>query len=158
MGQVRLIRPSTADRHARCPQTLEIFLSFFRENPRSLISEFRYQLKDFSAAKRMPSVCAKPAENNAGGGGNRQAAAGGGGAAAAANAAPSPPPESSLNAALAIVEKKVRNLEKRKVLKLDLLIFLRANRYESYFQEVWHSDILNASHLDKVAARNQILR
>ena len=126
MGQVRLIRPSTAVRHARCPQTLEIFLSFFRENPRSLISEFRYQLKDFSAAKRMPSVCAKPAENNAGGGGNRQAAAGGGGAAAAANAAPSPPPESSLNAALAIVEKKVRNLEKRKVLKARSFDFLKS--------------------------------
>ena len=48
----------------------------------------------------MPSLCAKLAEN---GGSGRSAAA------------PSPPPESSLNQALALVEKKVRNLEKRKV-------------------------------------------
>jgi len=51
----------------------------------------------------MPSLCAKLAEN---GGSGRSAAA------------PSPPPESSLNQALALVEKKVRNLEKRKG-KLD---------------------------------------
>jgi hypothetical protein len=48
----------------------------------------------------MPSVCTKPAEN-------------GGGARAAA--APSPPSETTLGQALAIVEKKMRNLEKRKV-------------------------------------------
>ena len=47
----------------------------------------------------MPSLCTKISENQ---GGDRAVA-------------PSPPPESSLNQALAIVEKKVRNLEKRKV-------------------------------------------
>lgn len=52
----------------------------------------------------MPSLCAKLAEN---GGSGRSAAA------------PSPPPESSLNQALALVEKKVRNLEKRKVCPLN---------------------------------------
>ncbi|XP_023326680.1 caprin-1 [Eurytemora carolleeae] len=50
----------------------------------------------------MPSLCTKISENQ---GGDRAVA-------------PSPPPESSLNQALAIVEKKVRNLEKRKA-KLD---------------------------------------
>jgi hypothetical protein len=43
----------------------------------------------------MPSVCTKPAENG--------------------GAPPSPPSETTLGQALAIVEKKMRNLEKRKV-------------------------------------------
>ena len=51
----------------------------------------------------MPSLCAKPVESQ------------GGGAAEGRNNAPSPPPETMLNQALAIIEKKVRNLEKRKV-------------------------------------------
>jgi len=50
----------------------------------------------------MPSLCTKTTENGSGG----------------RTVAPSPPPESSVNQAVAIVDKKVRNLEKRKG-KLD---------------------------------------
>ena len=63
----------------------------------------------------MPSVCTKPAENGGGGG------SGGGSGGNRVAAAPSPPSETTLGQALAIVEKKMRNLKMIVIFKLTKL-------------------------------------